>query len=91
MSTTKDKIAAILEVFHTCILSFFATDASDALPSSLQSLDVDINGRLTITEVRGLFAKLLGIPASSIPDDDEELVHFVQLDTEAQNAPQRLL
>ena len=50
----------------------------------LASLDIDIHGKLTMGEARGLFSKLLGIPVRSIPEDDAELLEFIQLDSDTQ-------
>ena len=51
----------------------------------LESLDVDLYGRLTIREAKRLFSKLLGIPQRVIPDHDKELLSFVRL--QRQEAP----
>jgi len=55
----------------------------DMIEDIFDSLSTDDNGKLVMPVCKGLFSKLLEIPLDAIPDDDEELVAFLQLDREA--------
>ena len=46
------------------------------------SLDRDGDGQVTIVEVKTLFSKLLDIPVTEIPDDNDEVQQFAGLSME---------